>query len=149
MWSRSWMCASSRSARASIPQEPNQRWSLDFISDALEDGRSKRRVGSPAHHPHQSRTLADPQGDDRPLSGALYLSAPNTPTAARDPTNRLPLGVRQDRRASGAAQACRTRSRSGFALIPRGVNGVALHKSAGWAALPSEPPSPAQTFRHR
>ncbi|HAW46001.1 MAG TPA: hypothetical protein DCX34_01995 [Roseovarius sp.] len=49
MWSRSWMCASSRSARASIPQEPNQRWSLDFISDALEDGRSKRRVGSPAH----------------------------------------------------------------------------------------------------
>jgi hypothetical protein len=36
--------------------------------------------------------LADPRGDDRPLSGALYLSAPNTPTAAQDPTNRLPVG---------------------------------------------------------
>jgi putative transposase len=25
-----------------VPQEPNQRWSLDFVSDALDDGRRFR-----------------------------------------------------------------------------------------------------------
>ncbi|MFD1304194.1 IS3 family transposase [Methylobacterium marchantiae] len=29
-------------APAAVPQEPNQRWSLDFVSDTLDDGRSFR-----------------------------------------------------------------------------------------------------------
>ena len=29
-------------ARAAVPQEPNQRWSLDFVSDTLDDGRRFR-----------------------------------------------------------------------------------------------------------
>ncbi len=34
-------------APAAVPQEPNQRWSLDFVSDTLDDGRRFRSQGEP------------------------------------------------------------------------------------------------------
>lgn len=48
-----------------IPQEPNQRWSLDFVSDALSDGRTEpspfQRYGGTADRVTSPKILSRPR----------------------------------------------------------------------------------------
>lgn len=53
-------------APMAIPQEPNQRWSLDFVSDALTDGRRFRMLAVVDDHTRECLALVA----DTSLSGA-------------------------------------------------------------------------------
>lgn len=66
-------------APMTIPQGPNQRWSMDFVSDALTDGRRFRVLAVVDDH---SRECLAPVADTS-LSGARVVRALDAVIAAR------------------------------------------------------------------
>ena len=77
-----------------VPDQPNQRWSLDFVSDALTDGRRFRVLAVVDDHTRECLALvADTSLSGRRVVRDVNRRSNGTPFWALSASNRDPLGA--------------------------------------------------------